>query len=183
MNSSFQNLLAERYLQRASLQTFFLPENARRPFLEPKIAKVSLPKIFFFFLNTFFLFKGTHTNYLHCSHSTYNTTLNTYSTYNTTLNTYTTYNTTLNTYSTYNTTLNTYSTYNTIQYSRKQYNAIQYNTIQYNTIQYNTIQYNTILTLLLKGSDCGANVPKAKKQAKCIVDQDTLMTERRGLLK
>ena len=65
-----------------------------------------------------FFFKETHTNYLHCSYSTYNTTLNTYSTYNTTLNTY----------STYNTTLNTYSTYNTIQYSRKQYNTIQYNT-------------------------------------------------------
>ena len=76
---------------------------------------------FHFFI---YLFKETHTNYLHCSYSTYNTTLNTYSTYNTMLNTYSTYNTTLNTYSTYNTTLNTYSTYNTIQYSTKQYNTI-----------------------------------------------------------
>lgn len=74
-----------------------------------------------FFLFFIFLFKETHANYLHCSYSTYNTTLNTYSTYNTTLNTYTTYNTTLNTYSTYNTTLNTYSTYNTIQYETIQY--------------------------------------------------------------
>ena len=77
---------------------------------------------FFFFI--IYLFKETHTNYLHCSYSTYNTTLNTYSTYNTMLNTYSTYNTMLNTYSTYNTTLNTYSTYNTIQYSTKQYNTI-----------------------------------------------------------
>ena len=77
--------------------------------------------VFFFLI---YLFKETHTNYLHCSYSTYNKTLNTYSTYNTMLNTYSTYNTTLNTYSTYNTTLNTYSTYNTIQYSTKQYNTI-----------------------------------------------------------
>ena len=77
---------------------------------------------FFFFFSSFF--KETHINYLHCSYSTYNTTLSTYSTYNTTLNTYSTYNTTLNTYSTYNTTLNTYSTYNTIQYSTKQYITI-----------------------------------------------------------
>ena len=82
---------------------------------------------FFFFLEEddfFFIFKETHINYLHCSYSTYNTTLSTYSSYNTTLNTYSTYNTTLNTYSTYNTTLNTYSTYNTIQYSTKQYVTI-----------------------------------------------------------
>ena len=39
MNSSFQNLLAERYLRRTSLRTSCLPENARRPFLEPKIEK------------------------------------------------------------------------------------------------------------------------------------------------
>ena len=79
---------------------------------------------FVFFSLFFFLFKETHINYLHCSYSTYNTTLSTYSTYNTTLNTYSTYNTTLNTYSTYNTTLNTYSNYNTIQYSTKQYITI-----------------------------------------------------------
>ena len=78
----------------------------------------------FIYLFIYFLFKETHINYLHCSYSTYNTTLSTYSTYNTTLNTYSTYNTTLNTYSTYNTTLNTYSTYNTIQYSTKQYITI-----------------------------------------------------------
>ena len=59
---------------------------------------------FFFFPVTSYLFRETHTNYLHCYYSTYNTTLNTYSTYNTMLNTYSTYNTTLNTYSTYNTT-------------------------------------------------------------------------------
>ena len=79
---------------------------------------------FLFFYFFIFLFKETLINYLHCSYSTYNTTLSTYSTYNTTLNTYSTYNTTLNTYSTYNTTLNTYSTYNTIQYSTKQYITI-----------------------------------------------------------
>ena len=78
----------------------------------------------FAILHNFFLFKEKHINYLHCSYSTYNTTLNTYSTYNTMLNTYSTYNMTLNTYSTYNTTLNTLLT-------------IQYNTIQYKTIHYN----------------------------------------------
>ena len=49
-----------------------------------------------------FFYSKTH-NYLHCSYSTYNTTLNTYSTYDTTFN--------------------TYSTYNKIQHKTKQYNT------------------------------------------------------------
>lgn len=35
----------------------------------------------------------------------------------------------------------------------------------------------------LKGSDCGAYLPKVKKQAENSVDQETLMTKRQGLPK
>ena len=98
------------------------------------------------FYNTFFFF-FFFTNYLHCSYSTYNTTLNTYSTYNTMLNTYSTYNTTLNTYSTYNTTLNTYSTYNSIQYNTVWNNTIQYNTIPTLSTMLNLHKYKDTLTL------------------------------------
>ena len=102
----------------------------------------------------FFLNLKTH-NYLHCSYSTYDTTHNTYSTYNT-----------------------------------KQYKTIQYKTIQYdNYTIYRHCSYNRVLIytkhfvfLFLKRQWLRSKCTKSQKRAKCTVDQDTLMTERQGLL-